>query len=171
MNTFVKGLYAVNKVMFLISAMLLAASIFVTFFNVIVRKFFHGLGGFTWAEEISAYACVLMLFIGVAYLEFTNQHLSIGILSSVIKNKKAQAIVDQATRIFRGAVTLFLLIIVIRSGLIVLRNMYTSNMLTYAMQLPKLYFFTPMLIGFVMVVVVWVTILVFYKGKEIKDGI
>lgn len=170
MNPFVKALFAVNRVMFLIAAMLLAASIFVAFFNVIVRKFFHGLGGFTWAEEMSSYACVLMLFIGVAFLELTNQHLSIGILSSLVKNEKALGIVNQATRVFRGAVTLLLLGIVVRSGFVVLQNMYRSQMLTYAMQVPKLYFFAPMLVGFVMVIVVWVSILVFYRGKEIKNG-
>ena len=72
---------------------------------------------------------------------------------------------------FRGAVTLLLLGIVVRSGFVVLQNMYRSQMLTYAMQVPKLYFFAPMLVGFVMVIVVWVSILVFYRGKEIKNGV
>jgi len=170
MNPFVKGLFAVNKVMFTISALLLTISTFVTFVNVIVRKFFIGMGGLTWAEELASYCCVLMLFIGVSYLELTNQHLSIGIVSSLVKNEKASKIVDQALRIFRGVLTLVLLSIVLRYGWIVLQNMYNTQMLTYAMLLPKLYFFIPMLAGFAMTVVIWVAILIFYRGKVIQYG-
>jgi len=170
MNPFVKGLCAVNRVMFLVSTLLLTASVFAAFFNVIIRKFFTGIGGFAWAEEFATYCCVLMLYIGVAYLELTNQHLLIGILGPLIRNKKARMIADRATRILRGVLTIGLLGIVFRYGLIVLKNMYTNNMVTYAMGAPKLYFFVAMLVGFAMSIVIWVTILVFYKGKEIENG-
>ena len=168
MSKFVKGLYTVNRAMFFVATLLLTASTFVAAFNVITRKFFHGVAGFTWAEELATYCCVLMLFVGVAFLEFTNKHLTIGIMGPLIKNEKARAIVDQATRILRGIVTLGLLGIVLRYGVVVLGHMYTSNMTTWAMRLPKLYFFIPMLVGFAMVVVIWITILIVYKGKEIN---
>jgi|GEM_PF-4091783 len=168
MNPFVKSLFAVNKTMFLISTLLLGASVFITFFNVIVRKFFTFTGGLIWPEELATYCCVLMLFIGVSYLEFTNQHLSIGIIGSLVKNEKARDIVEQVLRIFRAAVTFVLLALVLRYGVVVLQNMYHTNMLTYAMYVPKIIYFIPMLFGFAMTIVVWVTILVFYKGKEVK---
>jgi len=168
MKPFVRGIYAINKTMFLISTLLLGASVFITFFNVIVRKFFSFTGGLIWPEELATYCCVLMLFIGVSYLEFTNQHLSIGIIGSLIKNEKAHDIVEQVLRIFRAAVTFVLLAIVLRYGLIVLQNMYQTNMVTYAMLVPKIIYFIPMLFGFAMTIVVWITILIFYKGKEVN---
>lgn len=168
MDRFLDGLNAVNRAMFTVSAFLLAASVFVSFFNAMVRRFFAGIGGFTWAEEFSAYCCVLMLFIGTAYLEMTNQHLRIGVIQFLVKNEKAFKIVDHATRILRGVLTVVLLGVVLRYGFVVLQHMYSTNMLTYAMGLPKLYFFMAMLVGFAMTIVIWVVMLVFFKGKEVE---
>ena len=170
MNLFMRGLVAVNRAFFLVAIFFLSASTIVATFNAIVRKFFPGIAGFTWAEELATYCCVLMLFIGSAYLELTNKHLMIVVLGALIRNEKIRAIVDHITRVLRGFVTIFLLGIVIRYGIIVLGNMYASNMTTFAMRVPKLYFFIPMLAGFIMTVIVWIAILIFKKGKEVEYG-
>jgi TRAP-type C4-dicarboxylate transport system permease small subunit len=170
MNLFMRGLMVVNKAFFMVSIFFLCASTVLATLNAITRKFFIGFGGFTWAEELSTYCCVLMLFIGVAYLELTNKHLSIGILENLVRDEKKRAVLDPALRIFRGIVTLFLLGIVIRYGIIVLQNMAASNMITWALRVPKLWFFIPMLAGFAMVIVVWVSLLIFNKGKAVDYG-
>ena len=167
MNPFIKGLIAVNKAMFYVAIVFLGASASLATINAITRKFFPGLGGFTWAEEMSTYFCVLMLFVGVAYLELTNKHLTIGIVGNLVKNERAHEIVNHILRIFRAAVTLFLLGLVVRYGFVVLSSMYASNILTFALRWPRFIFFVPMVAGFIMVLVVWVSILVFYKGKEV----
>ena len=170
MNPFMKGLIAVNKVMFYIAIVFLGISASLATINAITRKFFPGLGGFTWAEELTTYFCVLMLFVGVAYLELTNKHLTIGVVGNLIKNEKTRATVNHILRIFRGAVTLFLLGLVVRYGFVVLKSMYTSNILTFALRWPRFIFFVPMVAGFIMVLIVWVAILIFYKGKEVDYG-
>ena len=171
MTPFLKGLDAVNRGFYFVSMMLLMASTILATLNAVTRKFFPGFGGFTWAEELCSYCCVLMLFIGCAYLELTNKHLMIGVVVTLIRNDKARAVVERVLRILRGAVTLFLLGIVVRYGFVVLQNMYTGNLVTYALRWPKLYFFIPMLVGFVMVLIVWASILVINKGKEIDYGL
>ena len=171
MNPFMRGLVIVNEVMFHIAMVFLGCSAGLATINAITRKFFPGIGGFTWAEEMSTYFCVLMLFIGVAYLELINKHLTIGVIDTLVRNnEKLRRILSHILRIFRAAVTLFLLGLVVRYGFVVLSSMYASQILTFALRWPRFIFFVPMVIGLIMVLVVWVSLLIFNKGKELNYG-
>jgi TRAP-type C4-dicarboxylate transport system permease small subunit len=170
MNLFMRGLIAVNKALFAVSMICLGAGTGLATLNAITRKFFPELGGFTWAEEMATYFCVLMLFTGVAYLELTNKHLTIGVIDSLIKNERIRSALNRILWIFRGVVTIVLLCIVLRYGFIVLQSLWAGRVLTFALRVPKVYFFIPMLVGFAIAVLVWLSILIVYKGKEIKFG-
>ena len=171
MDLFMKGLVKVNRVFFAVSVFLLCGSTVIAIINAITRKFFPGLGGFTWAEELSAYLAALMLFIGVAYLELTDNHLSIGVIKSAMKEGPRKTSVLRIARVFRGILTLVILCIIIRYGFVVLINMVERGMVTYALRVTKAYFFVPMLIGFAMAVAVWAAMLIHSRGKETNyDG-
>ena len=169
MERYMKGLYAVNKVFFAVSIACLAASTILAAVNAIARKI-PGIGGFTWAEEMATYFCVLMLFIGVAYLELTNKQLTIGIIDNIVKNERARLILSQALRIFRGLLTIFLLSYVLRYGFVVVESLWQGQVLTFALRVPKVYFFIPMLLGFGMTILCWVSMLICNKGMGVDHG-
>jgi len=160
METCMKVVKKVNEILIMISVVFLICSTVLTTINAILRKLFSQ--GFPWAEELATYLVVMMVFLGLSWLENYDKNLCIGIIDTFIGEKARKA-----NRTLRGLVTIFIMVIMLRYGLVVMVNMYQSQMVTYALQVPKLYFFLTMIIGFFMIVVVWVALIVCKRGGKV----
>lgn len=161
METCLKVVKKINEVLIMISVIFLVSSTILATINAILRKGFSQ--GFPWAEELSTYLIVMMVFLGLSHLELNDNNLCIGIIDNFIKEK-----VRNIIRIIRGILTIFLMTIMLQYGLVVLKNMYISKMITYALCVPKLYFFISMIIAFFMIIIVWLALVICKKGGKIQ---
>ncbi|NLY71355.1 MAG: TRAP transporter small permease [Clostridiales bacterium] len=154
MNLCIRIIDKINNFLINISTVFLVLSCLLAVINALCRKFLST--GFPWAEELCTYLVVMMLFLSLPYLEQKHEHLSINILVSNIKNKVALKIV----RLFHGIWTLLIMIIMLRYAIIISINMYQTNIVTYVLRIPRVIFFSNVVIGFALIIVVWACVLI-----------
>ncbi|MDR3296322.1 MAG: TRAP transporter small permease, partial [Clostridiales Family XIII bacterium] len=164
MNPAVKIVGKINEILFDIATALLAISCGLEVVNALSRKFFNM--PIVWAEEISTYFVVMMLFLSLAYIERADKALCIGILMSKLKNGTAKKVF----RIIRGAWTIAVMGILIRYGITLTQNMAASHVATNILRLPRVWFFSVMVVGFVIIITVWLVIIFARKGGQWTDA-
>jgi len=144
------------------AAILLGCSSLLAIINAICRKFF--LISLPWAEELCTYMVVIAAFIAIPFLELKDGQLSIGLLSSLVKNQKFMKVVF----ILRGVLIMVISLIVIRFGIASTQAAMISNTLTYVLKWPKYIFFAIAVGSFILVLVSWLSIYLINKGDKFE---
>jgi TRAP-type C4-dicarboxylate transport system permease small subunit len=160
MKTIVNSIAKVNKIILAIASVLLCISVFFSTINAICRSVFSI--SLPWAEELCTYLVVLVVFLAIPYLEFSNSQLSIGILDAKLKNPLSKKIIY----ILQGAVIIVIMSILVYYGVSVTQNAYINNIVTYVLRLPRAFFFSVAVASLILVIINWVTIIFFNKGGK-----
>ena len=161
---FIRIISKIDDVVFAIATAFLSVGCVLVVLNAISRKFFNM--GFPWAEELSTYLVVMMLFLSLPHLERLDRHLCIGILMSRLKSDKSKNIF----RIIRGAWTIFIMVVLLRYGYTLVQTIATNNVVTYILKWPRAPIFTILLIGFALIIVVFICIIFIRKGGMFDDN-
>lgn len=82
------------------------------------------------------YLIALMIFIAMGYLEYSDNHLTIDIFNTTVKNP----VIKKIVLYIRGIITLIFDGMLIRYGLIVTSAAYRYGSVTNEMQIPRFYF-------------------------------
>lgn len=130
--------------------------------NFISRYFFHH--SFSWAEEACTYMCTLVVFLAFAYLETEDQQLCIDLLTSTLKNKTVLLILY----ILRGIVTLLVTGILIKYGFASMLTAHKLGTVTYVLHLPRYVLYCVVLFGYACVMLGWLSVLLFNKGRKFE---
>ena len=147
-----------------VSAVMLAVSTLLSCINVFLR---YVLGtSFPWADEMSIYLAVVMIFIYQCKLEFEDDQLSI---SALVKKYSDKRIFIKAVYALRTVITFILYIMLIRSGLTVVNQHLMYNAATPVMRFPLWIITLIVTIGLILVIVYWIVKLVLRPKKTIVE--
>ena len=152
----------VMNALFTIAAILYGAGTLLAFINAFSRKVLSI--GIYWGEELMTYLIVSAFFLSMAYLELHDGSLCIGLLNSIVKNKKAL----KAFYIIRGIVILILCFIVVKYGFATISSALATNLCTFTLRWPKSIFYGIAVSGFILCIISWLTILILNKGDKIQ---
>ena len=158
---FLKIITKIDDILFIAATAFLAAGCGLAVINAFFRKVFNM--GLPWAEELSLYMVVMMLFLAMPYLEQIDRHLCIGILMSKLKTEKSK----NFFRIVRSVWTIAVMGILFRFGITLAKAMVASHVATNILRWPRLPFFSALLIGFIMIIAVYICIIIVKKGGQI----
>ena len=151
----------IMDILFTVSAALLGASTLMTFVNSICRKLLSF--SFPWSEELSTYGVVISIFFALPYLELRDEQLCIKLFSSIVKEKT----VIKTIFVLRGLLTLALCYFAGRYGFAAALAAVKTNVETFILHWPKAIFYYIAASGFCLVLVSWITILLFNKGDKV----
>jgi len=147
-----------------VCASMLAVSTLLSCINVFLR---YVLGtSLPWADELSIYLAVVMIFIYQCKLEYEDDQLSISALIEKYKNKR---IFIKAVYYLRTVITFVLYIILIRSGITVVNQHLMYNAATPVMRLPFSIITILVTIGLILVIIYWIAELVLRPKKTIAE--
>ena len=163
MKAFRSVISKIMDVLFTISAVLLGASTLMTFVNSICRKILRF--SFPWSEELSTYGIVISIFFTLPYLELRDEQLCINLFSSIVKKEVVLKIIF----ILRGLLVLTLCYFAGRYGIAAAQAAVRTNVETFVLHWPKAIFYYIAAGGFCLVLVSWITILLFNKGDKVND--
>ncbi len=158
MQTCVKASRAVCKVLFVVSAILIAIATAFAAFNSLTR-FCLSLT-FNWAEELCTYCVVMMVYLAMPMLEHTGDQLCITAIDLWVKKPLGQRILNY----FRGLVTGAAMVILGWNGFNVMLKAFKRNQVTYILQLPKGVLYAIAVACLVIAVLVWLIIMICNKG-------
>jgi len=147
--------------LFAVSALLLGVSTLMTFLNAVLRRGFSF--SFVWSEEFCTYCIVIGVFLALPFLEVHDNQLSIGLLNSIIKNKK----VLKGIFLLRGAVIIVVSYIVGIYGVAAAQAAVQAHTETYVLRWPKSILYFIAVAGFWMAIVAWITIFL-NKGDKVE---
>lgn len=138
---------------FLMSVMVISM-----FFQVVSRYAFGA--GFAWTEELSRFANVWMVFLGAAALAFSDEHIQVTILDSMLKGGALKAL-----KIFKAIVYIIYSILITKVGidsLAVVAKQTSPNMLV---SMKYIYMVIP-LAGFISIIYLLHQLKVIGKGDS-----
>ena len=117
--------------------------------------------GFAFSDEACVYLIAVMVFIASGYLEFTDNHLTIDIFNSTVKNPVIKKIVLYV----RGIITMVFYGILIKYGFTVTQTAFKRQMVTNVIRMPKGIIYGAVTISLVLAVISWVVLLICRKGE------
>ena len=158
MHGIVVGSRWVRRVLFSISAILIAVATGFAAFNAIVR--FFGVS-FNWAEELCTYCVVMMVYLCLPHLEGTGDQLCITAIDLWVKGKTGQRILNY----IRGILTGGALVILGWYGLDVMKKAFKRAQVTYILQLPKGILYAVAAACILIAVLVWLILMICNKGE------
>ena len=161
---FLKAIAKVDDILFTIATVFLAGGCGLAVINALFRKAFNM--ALPWAEELSTYLVVMMLFLAFAHLERLDRHLCIDILMTSLRNKEKAR---RFFRVLRSVWTIIVMAILLWYGVFLAHNMVLSQVSTYVLRWPRAPFFMILLVGYAMTVLVYVNIIV-KRGGEFDDS-
>jgi len=132
-----------------------------TFINAFSIKAFSF--GFVWSEELCTYCIVIGVFLALPFLEVHDNQLSIGLLNSIIKSKKAL----KAIFLLRGLVIIAISCIVGIYGVSAAMAAVRAHTETYVLRWPKSILYFIGVAGFWLAIVSWITIFL-NKGDKLE---
>lgn len=159
MQTVVKASGWVCKVLFVISAILIAVATGFAAFNSLTR-FCLDLT-FNWAEELCTYCVVLMVYLAMPMLEHTGDQLCITAIDLWVKGSVGQRILNY----IRGVITSVAMVILGYNGISVMLKAFKRNQVTYILQIPKGYLYAIAMGCILISVLVWLVIMICNKGE------
>jgi TRAP-type C4-dicarboxylate transport system permease small subunit len=116
------------------------------------------------AEELCTYLVVIGTFMVFPALELSDTQLTIGVLSSVIKNRTFHKVLF----IIRGLVVMVISGVIVKFGIASTQAAHAANTMTYVLKWPKADLFAVAVACFVLMIVAWVAIFLFNKGDKIE---
>lgn len=162
MNIIISALDKINKFLLSVAAVFICVSTFFAAINAILR--FTVGAGVPWSEELCSYLIVMLVFIAISYLEYTDKQLSIGILNNFLKNDLAKRVIT----IIRGLITMGFLGMLFYYGLEVTQKAYERNTVTFVLQMPRFILYGIVTVCFAIAIISWIVNIIIRKG-EIKD--
>ena len=159
---FIQAQKMVYRTLARVAGFMILLAAFFACVNSVSRYFFDH--SFSWAEELCTYICTLVVFLTFAYLETEDQQLCIDLLTSTVKNKTALLVLY----ILRGIVTLVVTAILIRFGFSSMLSAYKLGTVTYVLHLPRYIMYCVVLFGYVCVMLGWLSVLLFNKGRKFE---
>ena len=120
-----------------------------------ILRFTRGTG-FAFSDEM----CV-MIFIAMGYLEYSDNHLTIDIFNTTVKNP----VIKKIVLYIRGIITLIFDGMLIRYGLIVTSAAYRYGSVTNVMQIPRFYIYGIVTASMILAFASWIVLLVCRKGE------
>lgn len=148
----------VCRILFVISAALIAVATGFAAFNALTR-FFLDLT-FNWAEELCTYCVVLMVYLAIPGLEHTGDQLCITAIDLWVKGSLGQRILNYV----RGLITGAAMVILGWNGYSVMLKAFKRNQVTYILQLPKGALYAIAMGCMAIAVLVWLVIMICNKG-------
>ena len=134
-----------------ISATILFVATVLAAYNSIARVFLNK--GFTWIEELACYAAGFIMFLMLPVLEYKDQQLSIAFLDEKLKKyPKGRKLIFYV----RGAVTIFIFALLVRSGLNVFLRNYSIGAKSPIMEFPYGTLYLILWICVILVIVLWI---------------
>ncbi len=152
----------INKYSLYLAAIFIFLSTFLAAVNAILR--FSIGAGFPWSEELSSYFVVMLVFIALPNLEYTNRQLSIGVLNSFVHNPT----VLKGIAIFRGLITLGFLGMLVKLGIDITQKAHMRETVTFVLQMPRFLLYGTVTLFFVIAILSWV--IVICKKGEFKNA-
>lgn len=149
----------VCRILFLISAILIAVATGFAAFNALTR-FFLDLT-FNWAEELCTYCVVLMVYLAIPILEHTGDQLCITAIDMWVKGSLGQRILNYV----RGLITGAAMVILGWHGVDVMLKAFKRSQVTYILQLPKGILYAIAMGCIAIAVLVWLIIMICNKGE------
>ena len=149
----------VNRFMLGICVVFIAAATLLASINAILR-FTIG-AGFTFSDELCVYLVATMVFIAMGYLEFTDNHLTIDIFNSTVKNP----VIKKVVLYLRGIVTLIFDGMLIGYGIKVTKTAYLRETVTNVMHMPRFIIYAIVTFSMMVAFLSWIVILVCRKGE------
>lgn len=146
-----------------ISAVILAISTVLSAINVFLRYGFDS--SLVWADELSIYIVILMVFLFQPYLEYKDDQLSISVITEHFANKP---IVLKIMYFIRMLITFVLYIVLIRSGFALISQNLMYQAATPVMRFPLWILSLIVTIGLILVLVYWI---VKFLPDEKKGGL
>ena len=148
-----------NHVMLGICGVFIAAATLLASINAVLR-FTRG-AGFGFSDEMCVYLIALMVFVGMSYLEFTDNHLTIDIFNTTVKNP----VIKKVVLYVRGIITLVFDGMLIYYGITVTRAAYKYGSVTNVMQIPRFYIYGIVTVSMIVAFASWIVLLVLRKGE------
>lgn len=148
-----------NQIMLGICGVFVAVASFLASINAILR-FTKG-AGFAFSDEMCTYLIALMVFLAMGYLEYTDNHLTIDIFNSSVKNPVIRKVVLYC----RGIVTMVFDGMLIYYGITVTKTAYIRETVTNVMQIPRCYIYGIVTASMIVAFATWVVLLVCRKGE------
>lgn len=158
MNGVISIIDKVNKFLLTIAAIFIFLSTVLAALNAILR--FTVGAGFPWAEEACSYLIVMLVFVGVSYLEYTDNQLCIGVLNGVLKSDKIKNIIT----IIRGLITIGFMGMLVYYGVQVTQKAYLRDTVTFVLQMPRFILYGIVTLCFIIAILSWLVIIIFKKG-------
>ncbi len=154
-NIFLK----INRIALAICGCFCAAATLLAAINAILR---YTIGaGFVFSDELCVYLIACMVFIALGYLEFTDNHLTIDIFNSVVKNP----IIKKIVLYVRGGITMIFYIILIHHGLEMTTKAFTRHIVTNVLRMPRGIIYLIVVVSMILAVASWVVIMICRKGE------
>ncbi|CEP66856.1 Tripartite ATP-independent periplasmic transporter, DctQ component [Moorella glycerini] len=135
----------ISSILRFLSALLVLSLILLLFINVIMRYFFHY--AWPWAEEITLFGLVWMVFLGIPVLTFRNNHIRI----DLIKNVLSRALFTKV-ELFIGVFEVFVAVLSTYYGFILVKKVAVAKQISPAAHWPVWVVSLAMPLGFLMVV-------------------
>lgn len=149
----------INHVMLWICGVFAAFAALLAAVNAILR-FTKG-SGFAASDEICVQLVALLVFIGMSYLEYTDNHLTIDIFNTYVKNQVIKKIVLYV----RGIITIIFDCILIKYGITVTQTAAQRGIVTNVLHFPRSIIYGIVTASMIAAVASWVVILVCRKGE------
>ncbi len=150
-----------NNALLLISALFIAFSTALATVNAFIRYFADF--NLVWSEELATYLIVIAVFIAQPFLEHNNDQLRITFIDSLVENENIQ----KFFYIAQGVVTIFIMFLLVRYGIVTVKATYLAKAVTYILQFPRYILFAITTGAFVLVTISWISNLIFKREGKI----
>lgn len=148
-----------NHVMLGICGVFIAAATLLAAVNAILR-FTIG-AGFAFSDELCVYLIATMVFVGMGYLEYTDNHLTIDIFNSTVKNP----VIKKIVLYIRGLVTIIFDGMLVYYGIKVTKTAFLRETVTNVMHMPRFIIYAVVTFSMAVALLSWVVILICRKGE------
>jgi TRAP-type C4-dicarboxylate transport system permease small subunit len=148
-----------NRALMGICGVFIALAATLASINAILR-FTRG-AGFSFSDEICVYTIALLVFIAFGYLDLTDGHLTIDVVSVIVKNATAKKIMLY----LRGCFTLIFEGMLVYYGIRVTKIAYARLTVTNVMHVPRFYIYGIVTAALAISFLSWLVILLCRKGE------
>jgi TRAP-type C4-dicarboxylate transport system permease small subunit len=124
----------IEKVLNVISGVMLAGMVIIVFSNVIARYFLNA--SIAWSDEVSRFMFIWLVFIGAVVAYMRNDHLGLDILIKYLPKKASQTLV-----LIADLLVLFALVVLLNGGIQMTADSFASGWVSSAVQLPYGYIY------------------------------
>lgn len=158
MNICLKITRQFRSLLMALSSVLIALAAVLATLNALARFMSSGV---PWAEELTSYFVVLLVFLAIPFLEGKGDQLCITAIDLLVKGKTGQRILNY----IRGLVTGAAAVMLSYYGFTVTLNAFIRSQVTYVLHIPKGILYSIATITLALTVVVWLVIMICNKGE------